>query len=511
MRASRSRSSSSSSAARATASARLTAWMRSSSARADFELRGRPGVRPALLRQGRVERREPAVEIGGAGGGVGPDVVELRADPGELRRDRRQLAVAGLQPLADRHMRLALGRELAGHHVELAAGLAGRRLRGGGPLALGRQCLVGARADRGGVRRSALAGEPHLLGGLLAHGERLGLGGGERLLARLQLLRELVRAGALVARAGERDLVGGAQQLRPARLAALLVELLAQALDARERARVGVRGDRGLRGRLRLRRRLGQRHDVRGRRLERLEPPLQLGAAQLEHLDRLERLRRALRRSALRGLGPARAVLGQHGAVDHLAAALGGRRRRGRRRRRRLDPPLRRGQRGARAALPAEPELVGRRLHQHRGDEVRRAPDRRVAAEARVRQRLEPPQLPAAPQSERGQVGLAPVQVGPAAADADQAGVRARRQPLDRVEREAFEHGDGCGRIHAADAVRRRGGRVRTENPHAAANRSPPRAGFTASVVAGVLEHGDQHAGGGQGQASGEQWLRRHA
>ena len=184
-----------------------------------LELRGRPGVRPALLRQGRVERREPAVEIGGAGGGVGPDVLELRADPGELRRDRRQLAVAGLQPLADRHMRLALGRQLAGHHVELAAGLAGRSLRGGGPLALGRQCLVGARADRGGVRRGALAGESHLLGGLLAHGERLGRGGGERLLARLQLLRELVRTGALVARAGERDLVGGAQQLRPARAA----------------------------------------------------------------------------------------------------------------------------------------------------------------------------------------------------------------------------------------------------------------------------------------------------
>ena len=109
---------------------------------------------------------------------------------------------------------------------------------------------------------------------------------------------------------------------------------------------------------------------------------------------------------------------------------------------------LRRGQRGPRAALPAQPELVRPRLHQRGRDQVGRTPQRGIATETRVRQRLEPTQLTAAAQAERREVGLAAAQVRPAPAYAHEPGVRARRQPLDGIEREAFEHGDGRGRIH---------------------------------------------------------------
>ena len=70
---------------------------------------------------------------------------------------------------------------------------------------------------------------------------------------------------------------------------------------------------------------LWRRDDRRGRRLarsalQRLQPPLELGAAQLQHLEGRDRLGRALGLSALGGLGPAGAPLGEHRAVDHLAA-----------------------------------------------------------------------------------------------------------------------------------------------------------------------------------------------
>ena len=200
-----------------------------------------------LAGQRGVEGGEPAVEAGGAVRGVGPDVLELGADAGQLRGDRGELAVADLEPPAHLRVRLALA-------VTRSEGLRGR---GAFAVALGtrlRERLVRAGAHGGGVGRGALAGEPDLLGGLLtgrggvglgqtrvlARGCRLRCGALERLLGRLQPLRDRVGAGALVAEAGERDLARGVQELRAARPPLLLAELSAQLLDARERARVGL-------------------------------------------------------------------------------------------------------------------------------------------------------------------------------------------------------------------------------------------------------------------------------
>ena len=219
-----------------------------------------------------------------------------------------------------------------------------------------------------------------------------------------------------------------------------------------------------------------QRRHLGGRRLQRLQPPLQLGGAQFEHLDGLERLRGSLRLRPLGRLGPPRPALREHGAVDDLAARLG--RRLGNRRRRRLETARGRRQRDARAAPPAEPERVRGRLHQRRRHEVGRAPHGRVAAEARVGQRLEAALLGAAPHAQRGEVGLAAVQVGPAPAHAHEPGVRARRQPLDRVEREPCEQRDGRGGIHPPDALRPRGGGYAREPARCgepAATRGPQR------------------------------------
>ena len=79
-----------------------------------------------------------------------------------------------------------------------------------------------------------------------------------------------------------------------------------------QRARGAGAGDRrGLGGlqRFALRRRLR-------------EPPLELGRLQLERLDRLQRLGRDARLGLLGRLGAPRAALGEHRAVDHLAAGL---------------------------------------------------------------------------------------------------------------------------------------------------------------------------------------------
>ncbi len=325
-----------------------------------------------------------------------------------LLRGRARLGVRGAQP------------------VELRAGVAQRRLRGGR-----------TRPDLGGIRRRAGPRQPHLLRRLL----RACHGVGERDRALLQRHLELRGPRLLALGGGERHRVGRAQQLGLAPPGALLVELAAQP------AHVGHRGRQSLlpggieHGHLDRRRGLERRRRRRG--LQGLQPALELRAAQLEHLERLERVRRAAGLLPLRRLGAAGAALSEHRAVDHLAARVGLRRRGERRLGRpgRLEAALGRRQPGARAALPAQPELGGRVGHQRRRHEVCAPPDRRVAAEARVGQRLELPLLTPAPQAERGQRRLPPPRVGPAAAHADEPRVRTGREPFHGLDDEAVQGG----------------------------------------------------------------------
>ena len=123
-----------------------------------------------------------------------------------------------------------------------------------------------------------------------------------------------------------------------------------------------------------------------------LQPALQLGRPQLQHLDGLQRLGGDAGLAPLGRLGPARAALRQHGAVDDLAARLLGLRRP-------LGAPGTGGgstprasarQARPRAAGPLEPQRLGIDGHELGGHEVRAAPGRRIAREAGVGERLEP-------------------------------------------------------------------------------------------------------------------------
>ena len=481
------------------------------------------GVGPALRRERRVELGEPPFEVGGATRGVAADALQLRAHRGQLGADRSELALARGE-LPARLLEVVAG------DLQLRLRFGGRGLGGSRALALGRQLLAGAGAHRGRIRGRALLGERNLLGRLLARrGGDLGVGSRARelALALRELLLEPARATALLAQRGQRDRVGGPQELAAPHPLALLAERGAEPLDGRDRGRerLGLalqprrpsrrsrvrrraaaatgsgaaeacgaaaplrRADGGLRrGRARppapptqppahrrasLRDRRSLRRSRRsGLRLQRLEAPLQLGAAQLEHLDRLERLGGALRLGALGRLRAARAALRQHRAVDDLPALL--RLARGRRRRRRLEPARRRREAGPRAALPAEPELVRRRIHQRGGNEIRRAPDRRIATEPRVGQRVEAARLRAAAQPERRQLALAAVQIRPASAHADQPRVRAGGQPLDGLDREAFEGRNGRRGVHEPDAGRPCGGRKLRKPARCAIRRVAP-------------------------------------
>ena len=161
---------------------------------------------------------------------------------------------------------------------------------------------------------------------------------------------------------------------------------------------------------------------------------LQLGALELERLDGAQRLGRDPGLLLLRRLRAAGAALGQHLAVDQLAAFGGllGTRRGGRRR---GEPARERRQAAADAARPFDPKGLGLAHDQRGGHEVAAAPRRRVACEACVGQGLEPVRLPAGAQYELRQPGPLRRRVRPAPAHAHQAAVGARRQPLDRLDR----------------------------------------------------------------------------
>ena len=275
------------------------------------ELRRRGCVRPALRGERRLELAQAPLEAGG----VAAHARERRAHAGELLGD---------------------GGELVG-------------------------CAC---THRGGVGRGALVRERHLLRRLRARRSSLGLAsfdGGKRprelRLAVRVLLLEQPDTTFLLAQARERDGIGGPQQLALAQAPALLVELTAQPLRRRERSGQLVRRRERRDGRLRdarcirdprrlcrviagggrLRdaatrrildgersRKIVARRLLHGRstRLERLQPPLELRAAELEHLDRLERLGSARRRGSLGRLRATYAALGHHGAIDDLAARL---------------------------------------------------------------------------------------------------------------------------------------------------------------------------------------------
>jgi hypothetical protein len=196
-----------------------------------------------------------------------------------------------------------------------------------------------------------------------------------------------------------------------------------------------------------------------------VQPALQLGGAQLERVDGLHRLGGDARMRLLGCLGPARTAVGEHGPIDDPTA---GRRRLRRRRRGRLRARLhaacRRGQRGACAARPLEPQRLGVGRHELGGHEVRAAPRGRVAAEARVGERLEAMVAAAGAQQQRGQLRCALGVVGPAAADAHEPAVGTGGQPLDRLEREPARSADRRGgRLsHVPDGPRPTGGKSRT-------------------------------------------------
>ena len=223
-------------------------------------------------------------------------------------------------------------------------------------------------------------------------------------------------------------------------------------------------------GRRRRRQRVGQRRALvlvarrallqlrgpRGQRValgdQRLDARLELRAAQLQRVERPQRLRRDPRLRLLGRLGPPRAALRHHRAVDDLAARLLrllGDHRQHRQRRRALVEPRRHRQRRALAALPLEPHA---RARDRLGQQVGAAPHAPVAAAParRVGQRLVA-RHPAAHRRAQHRQPLGPRRPGrPPPAHAHEPGVSPGRQPFDRLEREAVEDRGRRGFRHRA-------------------------------------------------------------
>ena len=293
------------------------------------------------------------------------------------------------------------------------------------------------RPDLGGVRRRAGPRQPHLLRRLL----RACHGVGERHGALLQRRLELRGPRLLALGGGERHRVGRAQQLGLAPPGALLVELAAQPAHVGHRSRQRLL-PRGIEhGHLDRRRGLGRRRRRRG--LQGLQPPLELRAAQLEHLERLERVRRAARLLPLGRLGAAGAALGEHRAVDHLAAvsgsgaaasagsgAPGGSKPRSGAASPERAPlsQLSQSSGGGSAISAAGTRYVPRQTAGSR-------PKRASGSDSNCRS------SPPAPQAERGQRRLPRPRVGPAAAHADEPRVRTGREPFHGLDDEAVQGG----------------------------------------------------------------------
>ena len=207
---------------------------------------------------------------------------------------------------------------------------------------------------------------------------------------------------------------------------------------------------------LQLRRPRGQRVALGD---QRLHLRLELRAAQLERVQRPQRLRGHARLRLLGRLGAPGAALRHHGAVDDLAAGLLGLLvRHGREQCGRRALVEARGDRQRRplAALPLEPHATARdRLRQ----QVRAPPHAPVPARARrVGQRLVA-RHPAADRRAQHRQPLGRRSPGrPAPAHAHEAGVSAGGQPLDRLEREAVEDRRRGGFRHRRDGPRRSGG-----------------------------------------------------
>ena len=167
------------------------------------------------------------------------------------------------------------------------------------------------------------------------------------------------------------------------------------------------------------------------------EPPLQLGRLQLQRLDGLQRLGGDPRLLALGRLGAARAPLGEHRAVDDLAAGLlrgrlGGRPAAARRARARA-PAARSG-----AAGPLDPQRLGLGGHERARHEVGAAPgrgSRAKRASGSDSKRCSAPRRAA----QLGQPGLGGRERAPAPAHAHEAAVGPRREPLDGLDLEALQ------------------------------------------------------------------------
>ena len=191
-----------------------------------------------------------------------------------------------------------------------------------------------------------------------------------------------------------------------------------------------------------------------------LHPRLELRAAQLQRVQRPQRLRRHPRLRLLGRLGAPGAALRHHGAVDDLAARL-----RPAPRRRPPAPPAPRARRAPPATGSAERSPPSHSSH---------TPDRAIASGSRYAPRHTLP-VPATPARRVGQrlvarhpaadrraqhrQALGPRRPGrPPPAHAHEPGVSAGRQPLDRLEREAVENRGRGGFRHRRDGPRRSGG-----------------------------------------------------
>ena len=232
----RSRSSSSSSAARATVSA-----LRADSAAARPARAVSRSVAPrsrahGARRPARRQLRKPALELGRALGGVLAHVRELRPHPASSA----PIAASSRSRPASCSRGAAWAAPLRGELHGSAASSSARASAAADALC--GELLGRPRPDGGGVRRRPPGRERDLLGGLRAR--RCGLGrprlghlerGLELTLARGQLGLQPARATLLLAEAGQRHRVGGAQQLAPAQALALLAELVPQPLDRGDR------------------------------------------------------------------------------------------------------------------------------------------------------------------------------------------------------------------------------------------------------------------------------------